>query len=37
VPALIDVLKDSEASVAIAAAAALKQIDPEAAKKAGVP
>jgi vesicle coat complex subunit len=36
VPALIEALKDEDSDVANAAAEALKSIDPEAAKRAGV-
>jgi HEAT repeat protein len=37
VSALIDALKDEDKDVRTAAAEALKKIDPEAARKAGVP
>jgi hypothetical protein len=36
VPALIDILKDEDKDVRIQSAGALKKIDPEAARKAGV-
>ena len=37
VPALVDALKDKDEAVRTCAADALKNVDPEAAKKAGAP